>query len=109
MAIPSVYMYIHVSLYTRLDHLGGGGKGSLPTPPSWPESWRSVHQFLTRKRHGLMPHTPYSPNVSLSDFFFVSPSEKSPQRETFCPCGISETKNSRSSKSHQNQQVQKPF
>ena len=32
-----------------------------------------------------------------------------PQRETFCWCGKCETKNSRSSKRHQNQQAQKRF
>ena len=40
--------------------------------------------------------------------FFVSPDESSPQREVFCPWGRGETKNSRSTKRHQNW-VQKLF
>ena len=31
-----------------------------------------------------MSQPPYSPDLALSDFFFVSPDEKSPQRETSC-------------------------
>ena len=34
--------------------------------------------------------------------FFVCLGEESPQRETFCHCGIGETRNSRSTKRHQN-------
>ena len=39
-----------------------------------------------------MPHPPHSPDLTLRNFSFVSPDEKSPQRETFCPCGRGETK-----------------
>ena len=49
--------------------------------------------------------TPFYPEW----LFFVSLVEKSPQRETFCQCGRGETKNSRSTKRHQNRQVQKLF
>ena len=47
--------------------------------------------------------------------FFLSPVEKVPQREMFCPCGVSGTNkqtnknNSRSTKRHQNWRVQKLF
>ena len=46
-----------------------------------------VQQFLTK--HGMtpVPHPPYSPDLALSDFFFVSLHEKIPQSETSCPCG----------------------
>ena len=40
---------------------------------------------------------------------FVSPDEKSPQREMFCQCGRGEQKNGRSTTRHQNRQVQKLF
>ena len=42
-------------------------------------------------------------------FFFVSPDGKSPQKEMFCWCGTGKTKNSRSTKRHQNWWVQKLF
>ena len=57
----------------------------LPTP----------HWLLSsfwQKQHDLMPHPPHSPDLTPSNFSFVSPDEKSPQRETFCPCGRGETK-----------------
>ena len=40
-------------------------------------------QFLTKNGMTSMPQPPYSPDRALSDFFFVSLGEKSPQRETF--------------------------
>ena len=56
-----------------------------------------------------LAHPSYSPDLALNSFCFVlvSLDEKSPQREMFCRCAGSETKNSRSTKRHQ--QVQKPF
>ena len=62
----------------------------------------SVQQFLTKNSMTPMPHPPYLPNLTLSNFFFVSPDEKSSQREIFCQCGRSETKKGRSTKRHQN-------
>ena len=52
----------------------------------------SVPQFLTQNSMTPMPHPLYSSHLTTSDFFFVSPGEKSPQRETFCQCGRDETK-----------------
>ena len=66
---------------------------------------KSVQQFLTKNGMTPMPHILYSPGSH--PYFFVSPDEKSPQMETFCQCGRSETKNSRSTKRHQNRGVQK--
>ena len=40
---------------------------------------------------------------------FVPLDEKSPQRETFCPCGRGETKNGQSPERHQNQWVKHFF
>ena len=56
-----------------------------------------------------MPHPPYSQDLTLSNFFFVSLDEKSPQREMFCQCGRGETKNGRSTKRHQNRRIQNLF
>ena len=53
----------------------------------------NIQQFLTKHSMNPVPHPPYSPDLTPSDFFFVSPDEKSPQRETFCWCGGGETKN----------------
>ena len=44
------------------------------------------------KQHDPVSHPPYSPDLVLNDFF-VSPDEKSPQREMFCQCRRSKTKN----------------
>ena len=52
----------------------------------------SVQQFLTKNSTTPKPHTSYSPDLTLSNFFFVSPDEKSLQRETFCWCGRGEIK-----------------
>ena len=52
---------------------------------------------------------PYSPIPTPTDFFFVFPGEKSPQREMFCQCGKGQIKSGRSTKTHQNRQVQKLF
>ena len=52
----------------------------------------SVHQFLTKNDKTSVPHTPHSSDFTPSDSFFVSPDEKSPQREKFCQCGKSEKK-----------------
>ena len=46
---------------------------------------------------------------SCPELFFVSLDEESPQREVFWWCGRGKTKNGRSTKSHQNQQVQNRF
>ena len=69
----------------------------------------SVQQFLTKNSLTSIAHPPYSPDLAPSDFFFVSPDEKSPQRATFCQCGRGATKNGRSTKSHENPRVQKLF
>ena len=70
----------------------------------------SVQQFLTKKRPdpGAPPSlfTQSHPNWLFLLWFSWM---KSPHRETFCQCGRGETKNSRSTKSHLNQQVQKLF
>ena len=39
-----------------------------------------------------MLHPPYSPDLALSDFLFVSPDEKNPQGKMFCQHGRGETK-----------------
>ena len=46
-----------------------------------------VQQFLTKTSMTPMLHPPYSPDLTLSDFFFVSLDEKIPQREMLCQCG----------------------
>ena len=69
----------------------------------------SVQQYLTKSGMTPLSHPPYSPDLILSNMFFVPLDEKSPQREIFCQCGKTETKNSRSTKRHQNSQVQKLF
>ena len=52
-------------------------------------------------------HVPRAPpslfTQSHPEWLFCFPNEKSPQREMFCWCGKGETKNSRSTKRHQNQ------
>ena len=58
----------------------------------------SVQQFLTNNSMTLVPNPPYSPDLAVSDLFFVSLDEKSPQREMFCQCGRGETKKRRSIK-----------
>ena len=70
----------------------------------------SVQQFLTKNGVTPMPHPLYLPDLTQSGLFcFVFPEEKSTHKETFCRCGRGETKNSRSTKRHQHQWVQKVF
>ena len=69
----------------------------------------SVQQFLTKNGMTLVPYPPYSPDLVLSDFFFVFPDGKSPQGVMFCWCGRDETKTGRSTKRQQNWWVQKLF
>ena len=69
----------------------------------------SIEQFLTKDRMTPVPHPPYSPDLGRSDFFLCFPNEKSPWKEMFCRCGRGETKNGRSTKSHQNRWLQKMF
>ena len=38
--------------------------------------------FLTKNSMTPVPHPPYSPHLASNNFFFVSPDEKSPERET---------------------------
>ena len=53
----------------------------------------SIQQFLTQNSMTPMPHPPYLPDFALRKFFLLLfPQMKSPQRETFCLCGIDETK-----------------
>ena len=67
-------------------------------------------QFLTKKQHDpfALPSL-LTRSCPKQLFLFVSPDEKSPQRETFYWCGIGETKNSGSTKRYQNKRVQRPF
>ena len=74
------------------------------TPLCWVFS-----SFWSKNYINSMPHSPYSPDLALSDFFFYFPHEKSPQRKMFCWYERGETKNDRSTKRHQNQRVQKLF
>ena len=55
-----------------------------------------------QKQHDLCAPPSYSPDLAPGSFFvlLVSRDEKSPQRETYCQCGIGETKNGRSTKRH---------
>ena len=62
---------------------------------------RCVQQLSTKRGMTPMPHVLYLPDLAPSDLF-VFPDEKSPQREVFCQCERSETKNGRSTKRHQN-------
>ena len=39
-----------------------------------------------------MPQPPYSPDVTPSNFSFLFPQMKKPQREKFCRCGRDKTK-----------------
>ena len=39
----------------------------------------SVQQFLTKNGVTPMPHPPYSPDLTLSNFYFASLDEKTPQ------------------------------
>ena len=49
-----------------------------------------VQQCLIKNSMTPVPHPPYSPDLTLSNFFCLS-DEKSPQMETFCWCGRGET------------------
>ena len=69
----------------------------------------SVQLFFTQNSMTPISYPPYSPDIALNDFFIISLDEKYPQRETFCPCGGGETKNSRGTKRHQNPRVHKLF
>ena len=65
----------------------------------------SVQQFLTKNDITPGPALPIYQILPWA-MFFVSPDEKSPQRETFCQCGRGKTKKCRNTKKHQNWQVQ---
>ena len=75
---------------------------------SLPVSWWVIFFF---EQKTAWPQCPTLPIYQLSPWvtFFVFLDEKSPQRETFCRCGIGDTKNGRSTKKHQNRWVQKLF
>ena len=52
-----------------------------------------------QKWHDPMPHPPYSPDLTSSDFFVFPLGKKSPQGETFLPMWMEEvTKSGRSTK-----------
>ena len=68
-----------------------------------------AQQFLTKTGMAPVPHPPHSPLLTPNNTFFVLSDVKSPQREMLCQCGRGETKNSRSTKRHQNWWVQNCF
>ena len=51
----------------------------------------TFQEFLTKNSMTLILHPSYSPNHTPVTFF-VSPDEKSPQKEIFCLCGKGEKK-----------------
>ena len=70
----------------------------------------SVQQFLTK--NGMIPMPPlsiFSQSCPKRHLLFPQIKKKSPQREMFCQYGKGETKNSRSTKTHQNRWVWKLF
>ena len=68
----------------------------------------SVQQFL-KSAWTPCPTLPIHPILPQATFFFVSPDEKSHQREMLCWCGTGETKNDKSTERHQNRWDQKLF
>ena len=64
--------------------------------------------FYQNRHFPCAPPSPFTWSCP-EKLFFLSSDEKSPKMETFCWCGKGEVKNSRSTKSHQNQQVQNWF
>ena len=68
----------------------------------------SVQQFLAQNGKTPVPHIFYLPDLPLSNFSFVSPIEKTPQRKTLL-MWKRWIKSSRSTKKHQNWWVQKLF
>ena len=72
----------------------------------------SVQQFLTKTAWPsclTFPIHPISPQATLFLFPWWKKSSKGKTSSTFCKCGRGETKNGRSTKRHQNWQVQKLF
>ena len=68
----------------------------------------SVQQFLTKNGMNPMLHPPYSLDLTPRDFFLF-PQMKKVLKGKFCQCGRGKTKNGRSTKRHQNPQVQNCF
>ena len=70
--------------------------------------WSAV--FDQKRMTLVTPPSLFTQDHPEQPFFCLFPlDEKSPQREMFCRCERGKTKNSRSFKRHQNQQVQKRF
>ena len=72
----------------------------------------NVQKFLTKNSMTPMLHPPYSPDLALSDLFFVSLVEKCPQGKCFANAEeMKQTnkQNGRSTKRHRNQWVQRLF
>ena len=62
----------------------------------------SVQQFLTKNGMTPVPHPPKSPNLTQSEFFFVSPDEKVLKGKHFADVEEEKQKNGRSTESHLN-------
>ena len=77
--------------------------------PTCPHHAECTAVFDQKQHDPHVPHSLFTESYSKGHFIFVSPDEKSPQREMFCQCERGETKNDRSTKRHQNQGVQKLF
>ena len=84
---------LNVFAHFMMDDLGA----YLPT-----HNALSVQQFLTKNDMTPLPHPSYLPK----QLFFLYPWMKKALKGK-CPCGRGETKNSRNTKRHQNQGVQK--
>ena len=76
-----------------------------------PTSHWVLISFLTKNSITPMPHPSYSPDLTLRNFFLFPWMKKVLERETFCHVEkVKQTnRNSRSTKRHQNQWVQKLF
>ena len=66
----------------------------------------SVQQFLTQNNMTPMPHPPYSPNLTLSDFILFPWMKKVLKGKHFAHEKEAKQKNSKSTKRPQNQWVQ---
>ena len=91
----TLWMHLHISWWVIYEY----------TFPHHTECSALLDQKMAWPLCSILPIYPILSQVN----FFCFPTENSPQREKFCPCRRSETKNSRSTKRHPDQQVEKLF
>ena len=76
---------------------------------TWPH-YTECSAVFEQKWYDPHPPAPYSPDLTPSNFFFVSLEETGPQREMFCWCGRGATKKMAEALTrHQNRWLLKPF